>query len=290
MALWQAHHVQHLLEKAGVRATCHVVKTTGDLTQDRPLHQLGTVGIFTKALDEALHREEVDIAVHSAKDMPAVLEEGLELLAILKREDPRDVLLAASPDVSLENLTRPLVIGTSSLRRAAFLKHFAPHITVKDIRGNVDSRLEKMRSGAYDGILLAYAGVRRMKLESWIVQKLNVHTFTPAVGQGAVAVVCRQAFAHQATLREVLNHRPTELCVRSERSYLKTVAGGCSVPVFGLANLTGEALTLSAGIAAKDGQRIFRHNAEGTASRAEAIGEAVGKEILAQTKGLETIF
>ena len=155
LALWQANRVKDLLSAEGIASELVLYKTTGDINQSRPLHLIGEKGLFTKALDEAQLRGEVDLTVHSSKDLPSVLPEGLEIGAFLKREDPRDVLLAEAEDVDLDNFNRQLVIGTSSLRRGAFLRHYLPHCEVKLIRGNVDTRLAKMRAGEYDGILLA---------------------------------------------------------------------------------------------------------------------------------------
>jgi len=279
LALWQAHSVQEILARAEINATCQIIHTTGDLQQQKALHQLGTVGIFTKALDQALLEGRIQLAVHSAKDMPASLHEELELLACLKREDPRDALLAAKPEVSLENVTQNWVVGTSSLRRTAFLKYYLPHIVVKNIRGNIDTRLEKMMNGDYDAILLACAGVKRMGLEKYIVQKLNVNTFTPAVAQGAIAVVCRKDLPRKEALRKALNHIPTELAVSCERQFLHTVAGGCSIPVFGLATVTGNTIGLTAGIADTNGKLLLRTYQEGPLQEALKVGRLAGEDV-----------
>jgi hydroxymethylbilane synthase len=239
-----------------------------------------TVGIFTRALDDALLDEEIDLAVHSAKDMPSALPAGIALAAFLKREDPRDALLALSPEVHFENLSRKLIIGTSALRRQAFLRHYFPHVEVKEIRGNVDTRIAKMTAGDYDGILLAMAGVKRMGLEKFVVQKMNISTFSPAVGQGAIAVTCKEGFAEREKVRDCLNHPLTEQALTCERAFLGGIQGGCQTPAFGFASVTGDKISLTAGVAEVDGSRIYRHQAEGLVVDGVAIGYESAQAVL----------
>jgi hydroxymethylbilane synthase len=280
LALWQAEHVKALLEAAGWEAELVIYTTTGDKFLDDPLHKLGDKGLFTSRLHEALLDQEADIAVHSSKDIPTQLEPGIVLNSILKREDPRDVLLALSEEVDLDNQSRKFVIGTSSLRRVAFLRHFAPHFEIKNIRGNIDTRIRKMEEGEYDGIILAYAGVKRMGYTQHVVRKLNVHSFTPAVGQGAIGITCREDHPLAQEIRAVLNHLPTEQAVTAERSFLRKMEGGCHVPLFGLATVVGEKIVLNGGIAEEDGSRIIRETVEGTVQNAEALGELLASRVL----------
>jgi hydroxymethylbilane synthase len=284
LALWQARHVQALLAGDGVESDLVEVTTTGDVVQDRPLHQVKAVGIFTKALDDALLEGRADIAVHSAKDLPSTLVDGLDLLALLKREDPRDVLLAMGPEVNLENFSRTWIIGTSSVRRAAFLRHYFQHLDIRDIRGNVDTRVAKLAAGDYDGIVLAMAGVKRMGLQQYIVQKLNPATFTPAVGQGAIAVVGRRGAPQREALRQRLNHRMTEIAVTAERAFLRKLGGGCSIPAFGLATVVGETVSLTAGLATESGSHLQRYTFEGPVAEAAAIGARLGQQVLDQVE------
>lgn len=284
LALWQANLVKDLLMAEGIVAEIEKIKSQGDLVQSIPLHEIGMPGIFTHALDLALIADEVDLAVHSAKDMPSVLPEALEIVAFLKREDPRDVLLGMSEEVHLENFSRTWVIGTSSLRRTAFLKHYFDHVEVKDIRGNVDTRIAKMEAGEYDGIVLAYAGVKRLGLERYIVQKFNLSTFTSAIGQGAIAVVCKKDYKYKDQLRTALNHPVTEYALRCERAFLRTIDGGCKTPAFAHANVMGESLSVRGGIAAEDGSVIHRHVMEGLIGDAPQIGIELGKHILKAVK------
>ncbi|MCS7074019.1 MAG: hydroxymethylbilane synthase, partial [Bacteroidia bacterium] len=219
-------------------------------------------------------------AVHSAKDLPGQLPEGLIISAILKREDPRDVLLATSHEVHLENVSKPIRIGTSSLRRTAFLHYYCPNVEVRNLRGNLDTRIQKLEAGEYDGILLAYAGVKRLGLEKYTVQKLSPETFTPAAGQGAIAITClsnRQDIIYQSTN---LSHRTTQLEVESERAFLRTMEGGCNLPIFAFARVFGETIQLIAGIATVDGSNLIRHQIEGSVEQATTIGEQMAIKIL----------
>jgi hydroxymethylbilane synthase len=281
LALWQANWVRDVLVSAGWDTNLVTIRSEGDLVQGVPLHEIGLPGAFTRSLDQAVAAGQVDLAVHSAKDMPSALADGLEVVAFLKREDPRDVLLAASAEVNLENFSRSWILGTSSLRRTAFLRHYFDHIEVKDVRGNVDTRIAKMEAGEYDGLVLAYAGVKRMGLERYIVQKLNLSSFTPAVGQGAVAVVCRKDFEYIMQLKAVLNHPDTEHALRCERAFLRTIDGGCKTPAFGYASVFGDRLTFTGGIAETDGSVIHRHTEEGRIEDAVSIGNRLAHHILA---------
>ncbi|MEO0471001.1 MAG: hydroxymethylbilane synthase [Bacteroidota bacterium] len=282
LALWQAKHVAGVLGSLNVETELCVIRTKGDEVQDVPLRELGTTGIFTKALDEALLDGRIDIAVHSSKDMPSVLAAPLELVAILKREDPRDVLLGNDESIQLENFARPLVIGTSSVRRRALLKHFFPQVEVKEIRGNIDTRIDKMRAGEYDGIMLAYAGVKRLGFQQLVTQKFNLHSFTPAPGQGAIGVSCRADYAQKALIRQALNHTATEVALRCERAFLRGLNAGCQTPAFGLATVFGSQITFVAGLAEENGHKLFRSSREGEAAHAEQIGMEVAGNILKQ--------
>lgn len=282
MALWQANTVKDMLAGGGIDAELILVKTTGDQEQIKPLHQIGQQGLFTKALDDALLNGEIDMAVHSSKDMPSSVPEGLELVAFLQREDPRDVLLAVEEDVDLDNFSRRLILGTSSLRRGAFVKHYLPNCDLKLIRGNVDTRVAKMERGEYDGILLAYAGVKRMGLTHLVRRKLNVNTFTPAVGQGAVAVAGRAGDDLNKDVRKLLNHSETEIAVEAERSLLRTLGGGCQTPIFALATVMGNTISLQGGIASVDGSTILREQVEGHSQQGAELGGQLARTLINQ--------
>ncbi len=280
LALWQARQVKDLLDASGIWTEIVEIQSEGDLNQRDALYALGTTGIFTRALDEALIDQSIDIAVHSTKDIPSKMPSSLEILAYLKRENPAEVLISNRPEVKLENFSQAWVIGTSSIRRKAQLAHFTPHVQVKDIRGNLNTRRRKLEEGQYDGILLAYAGIKRLGWESLITQKLNVQSFVPAVGQGAVAVVARKEFPGSDKIKSLLNHTLTEWAIESERSFLATMEGGCHSPIFGLATVTQGTLSLTAGILSEGGQNMIKRRKEGNVARGKELGRILAMEVL----------
>lgn len=280
LAMWQTEHVSEILKGAGIDVDIVEIKTTGDLNQSQSLHAIGTSGLFTRALDSALLNGSIDLAVHSCKDIPSQTPEGLSLTCILKRENPRDVLVALSPEVDFDNFGGQFVLGTSSLRRQAFLRHYVPHFEVKDIRGNLDTRLGKLKSGEYDGLILAYAGVKRMGYEQYIIRKLNASSFTPAPGQGAVAVMTRSDFSLNDRLRSVLNHEVSEIAILSERAFLRTLEGGCQVPIFALASILDGRVNLQGGVASVDGKVLIRDEVNGSAADPETLGVELAELII----------
>ncbi len=282
LALWQTAWVKNMLVNSGWESTVSVIESEGDKIQDKPLYELQTVGVFTKALDTALRAQKADLAVHSCKDLPATLDDDLEIIAYLEREDPRDAWLALSPDIHPENFSREITVGTSALRRQALLTHFCPQVRIAPLRGNVDTRLAKLESGAYDAIILAYAGVKRMGLQQHVVKILSGAVFTPAAGQGTVAVVARKDAPWKEEVRKVLNHPSTEIAVKAERAFLKGIEGGCKTPVFALATLVADSLTLTAGVAAVDGSGVFRQTATDHAENGLILGETLAQEVLSQ--------
>ncbi|MBL0017235.1 MAG: hydroxymethylbilane synthase [Bacteroidia bacterium] len=288
LALWQAHHLKDVLEGGGLSVELVLYTTKGDLQQAQPLHEIGDKGLFTQALDDAMLRGEIDVAVHSAKDLPTQLPEGIVLAAVGNREDPRDVLLSSSEEYDLDNVARGITVGTSSLRRKALLMHYLPHVKVVPMRGNVDTRVAKMLAGDCNGILLAYAGVKRMGLTHLITRKLNVSTFTPAVGQGAIGVTMPVGHPATDTLRSLFNHADTELAVKAERAFLHTLEGGCQSAIFALGTVVGQTLSLMGGIASTDGSQVLRESADCSLSEAEATGKRLA-ELLLQ-KGARTIL
>ena len=280
LAMWQANLVQSKLTDLNIQSTIVPIKSDGDLTLDQPLYEMGITGIFTKALDDALLSGEADMAVHSAKDIPTKLPDGIELIALLEREDARDVLLAIRPEVDMDNLSAEFVVGTSSLRRQALVAHYTPHFKCKDVRGNVDTRVAKLEAGEYDALLLAYAGVKRMGYDHLVRRKLNPSTFTPAVGQGAIAVTCRAGFEGKAAVRALLNHPETEFAVLAERAFLAKMEGGCHAAIFGLGTVVAGAITLQGGIASEDGKVLLREEVVGPAADAVVLGESLAEIII----------
>ena len=280
LALWQAEHVKGLLEANGFEAELVLYTTTGDLQLSLPLHEIGDKGLFTKALDDAMLRGEIDLAVHSAKDLPTELPAGIELSSILQREDPRDVLLSSGEEYDFDNLREGITVGTSSLRRQALIQHYLPHVKLVPMRGNVDTRVAKMLAGDCDALVLAYAGVKRMGLVHLVTRKLNVSTFTPAVGQGAIGVTTPTGHLRREHIRSVLNHEDTETAVRAERAYLRTLEGGCHSAIFALGTVVGRTLSLMGGVAAKDGSTVLRANLDADIADAEATGVQLAQILL----------
>lgn len=280
LALWQANHCKDLLEAGGFTVELVLYTTTGDIQQTQPLHEIGDKGLFTKALDDAMLRGEIDLAVHSAKDLPTVLPDGIALAAIMRREDPRDVLLSSGEEVDIDNLREGITIGTSSLRRKALLQHYLPHVRIVPMRGNVDTRVAKMLAGECDALVLAYAGVKRMGMTRYVTRKLNVSTFTPAVGQGAIGVTMPTAHPATDRVKAVLDHADTAAAVEAERAFLRTLEGGCHSAIFALGTVVGDTLSLRGGVAAMDGSEVLRAELDGPQAAAEAIGKQLAEMLL----------
>jgi hydroxymethylbilane synthase len=272
LALWQANHVQELLLAKGVSTKIEIIKTTGDRVQDVPISTLGTKGVFTKEIEDALLAGEIDIAVHSLKDMLTTLPEGLCLAATPEREDPRDALAGKK----LADLPQGATVGTSSSRRAAQLKELRPDVQIKEIRGNVDTRLRKLDEGQYDAIVLAAAGLRRLGLEARIAELLTFDQMTPAPGQGALGIETRDAGAGCEAAR-LLNDSEIWTAVTAERGVLEALGGGCQLPIGAYAEIFAKTIRLRAMIA-RDGQ-IRRERADGHIDRARDFGYEVGERL-----------
>jgi hydroxymethylbilane synthase len=272
LALWQANHVQELLLANGVSTKIEIIKTTGDRVQDVPISTLGTKGVFTKEIEDALLAGEIDIAVHSLKDMLTTLPEGLCLAATPEREDPRDALAGKK----LADLPRGATVGTSSSRRAAQLKELRPDVQIKEIRGNVDTRLRKLDEGQYDAIVLAAAGLRRLGLEARIAELLTFDQMTPAPGQGALGIETRDAGAGCEAAR-LLNDPEIWTAVTAERGVLEALGGGCQLPIGAYAEIFAKTIRLRAMIAR--GGQIRRERADGHIDRARDFGYEVGERL-----------
>ena len=288
LALWQAHAVERALLAADPQAEIRidVVKTIGDKILDVPLAKIGDKGLFTKELDEALLSGAADLAVHSLKDVPTRLPEGLVIAAITVREDPRDVLiLPPGATGSLASLPAGARVGTSSLRRRAQLQARRPELEVLDLRGNLNTRLAKLDRGDYEAIILAAAGVLRLGWEDRIAESLDPAEWLPAVGQGALAVVARAD--DEAVLQRLrpLHHEETAAAVIAERALLRALEGGCQVPIGALGGLDGGRLVLHGLVAATDGETILRASAEGAPEEAEALGRGLAAELLRRGAG-----
>jgi len=294
LALAQSEWVGERLESrhSDVRVELVRIKTKGDKILDSPLSQVGGKGLFVKEIEDALLRGDVDAAVHSMKDVPTELPEGLGLRVFPEREDPRDALVCARGE-ALEDLPQGARIGTSSLRRGAQLLHRRPDLEIRSIRGNVETRLGKLASGEVDAVVLAAAGLRRLGLAERATQILPPDELVPAIGQGALGIEMRLDDEEAWGRFRFLNHEETETCVRAERALLKELEGGCQVPVAGHAVLRDGRLVVTGLVAELDGSRVISDKASGDASRPEEIGtdlartllDAGGREILQRIYG-----
>ena len=277
LALWQARWVESRLKELGAECRIEIIKTTGDKIQDVPLAKVGSKGLFTKEIEEALLAGTVDVAVHSLKDMPTELPAGLTLQAIPEREDVRDALIGKR----LAELPPGAKVGTSSLRRAAQLKAARPDLVIESIRGNLDTRLRKLDEGQYDSIVLAAAGLRRLGWADRITELMPVETICPAVGQGALAVETRDDASEGARLAHELDHTASRQAVTAERAVLRAMGGGCQVPIGAYAKITGDRLHLRAIVISPDGEHAVRGERHGAAADAGAIGADLAAELLA---------
>jgi hydroxymethylbilane synthase len=263
LALWQANHVAAVLREQGHTVEIEVIKTTGDKITSVALAKVGTKGMFTKEIEEALHDHRVDLAVHSLKDVPTELEHEFELAAIMKREDPRDAFISVKFS-SLDELPRGAKVGTSSLRRQCQLKAVRPDLEVFPLRGNVDTRIRKLESGEYDAIILAAAGVLRLGLDTHVRSRISADVMCPAVGQGALAIEVRSGDQQTKTLLAFLNDADTYAAIDCERALLGSLGGGCQVPIGAYAEKRGGRLFLRAMVGRPDGSEILREQADGT--------------------------
>lgn len=288
LALWQAHAVRDALasEHPELTIEIEVIRTTGDRILDVPLARIGDRGLFTKEIDSALLERRADLAVHSLKDVPTRVPEGLMLAALSRREDPRDVLLLR-PGLSggLAELPEGARIGTSSLRRRAQLQALRPDLRVLDLRGNLNTRLAKLDAGDYEGILLAAAGVLRLGWGERISEWLPTDRWLPAVGQGALAVIAREDDARMRDLLRPLHHAETAAAVTAERAFLNSLEGGCQVPIAALAAQEGNEVVLDGLVSDLDGREVLREQLRGPADDAAGIGRALARRLLARGAG-----
>jgi hydroxymethylbilane synthase len=281
LALWQAEWVRARLRERhpGTEISLVKIKTTGDRILDVPLAQVGGKGLFVKEIEEAMLRGEIDIAVHSMKDVPTDFPHGLGLACITEREDPRDALV--SRGIPFNTLPRGARIGTSALRRQAQLLAVRPDLEMVMIRGNVETRIGKMETEKLDGVILAAAGMKRLGFADRVTEYLPVGLSLPAIGQGALGIECRLGDSAVEAMITFLNHPATERCVAAERAFLRQCQGGCQVPVAAYGELDGGALRLSAFIGSVDGGKSVKGNVTGPAERFEALGKELAERLLA---------
>ncbi len=282
LALWQANHVAGRLRAldSNLDVTIQIIKTTGDMVQDRPLALIGVKGAFTKELDKALLGGEVDVVVHSLKDIPTEPAVGIALAAVPEREDPRDVFVGKNVQRVVE-LPQGARVGTGSLRRRAQLQAMRPDVEITDIRGNIDTRLRKLlESKTLEGIILAAAGVTRLGLVERVTEHLACADWLPAPGQGALGITVRDGDREAAGVVALLNDPAARAAVTAERALLARLEGGCHVPVGAYAQLDGGTLALDGLVADPDGSRVVRATRQGAPEDAAAIGTALADELL----------
>jgi hydroxymethylbilane synthase len=294
LALWQAEWVKAELERLHPELEVHleIIKTTGDVMKVEPLSVIGGKGVFTKELEEALLDQRIDLAVHSLKDLPTILPPDLHIAAITEREDPRDALVLrrdlsiASP--SIASLPEGATVGTSSQRRLAQLKHVRPDLSIRELRGNVDTRLRKLDTGDYDAVILASAGLRRLGFAQRISAAIPTEQMLPAVGQGALGIETREGDARTIELLAPLNHAETRAACIAERAMLRALDGGCQLPIAGHAVAHGQQLRLEGLVAGTGGEVIIREAIEGGATEAKDLGARLGARLL--EKGAESLL
>jgi len=289
LALWQANHISSLLRERGHEVEIEIIKTTGDKITDVSLAQVGTKGMFTKEIEEALAEGRVDVAVHSLKDLPTQLPPGFELVAITTRVNPRDVFLSVKYN-SVSALPKSARIGTSSLRRQAQLKVARPDLVIHALRGNVDTRVRKLEEGEYDAIILAAAGLTRLGKMQLVKEVLSEEFMCPAAGQGALGIEIRAGDEEMRKHLTFLDDPAARAATTCERALLHKLGGGCQVPIGAFAEMREGLLHLTAIVARPDGSTILRETQSG--SQAVALGEAVGDSLLQRgaTRILEDVY
>jgi hydroxymethylbilane synthase len=282
LALWQANFVKRELQKAhkGLKVEIKLIKTKGDKILNVALSKIGDKSLFTKELETALLNGEIDIAVHSLKDLQTSLPKGLKLAAVTKRHDVEDVLIARKKKTTIESLPEGATVATGSLRRKAQLKHIRPDIKVVDLRGNVPTRIDKFLKSKWDAIILARAGVERLKMKKYISSIIPKETILPAVGQGALGIEISSKNKFAEKIVKVLHDENAYCAVLAERALLKTLEGGCQVPIGAFAEVRSNGLYLDGLVASLDGDTVFRAKIRGKKADAEALGKSLAKALL----------
>ena len=286
LALWQAQWVQTALagKYPGHSVELVTIQTRGDKILDVPLAKVGGKGLFVKEIEQALLDSRIDIAVHSMKDMPAEIPPGLCIAAVPPRETAGDVLISRE-SVNFGDLKHGAVVGTSSLRRAAQLRHVRPDIIIEPLRGNLNTRLKKLHTENLDAIVLAAAGVKRLNLQAHITQYLDADIMLPAVGQGALCIETRQNDTDIAPLIKALNHEPSRAIVLGERAFLNRLGGSCQVPIAGHGTIREERFFLTGLVAEPDGSRIIRDSCSGSVGDTETVGITLAEQLVAKGAG-----
>lgn len=288
LAMWQAIEVKKMLEKVGFAVEIVKMETKGDKILNKSLAKIGSKGLFTEELEVKLLSGDIDIVQHSAKDLQATLPNGLEIIAFTERAKANDVVISFDEDFKLKN-AKTQIVATSSTRRVAMLKRDFPLMVTADMRGNLQTRFKKLEDGVADAMILAYAGVHRMGFDKYIVQTIDIEHFTPAVGQGSIAIECADTLDPEtkALIRTACNHNATETCLLAERAFLRAMNGGCSIPVFGYATLNEKSeIALTGGIISLNGSQEIKETLTG--KNPYLLGETLGKTLL-QSGGREIL-
>ena len=283
LALWQANFVKQnlLLAHKDLKVELIPMVTQGDIILDSPLSKIGGKGLFVKQLEQAILNNEADIAVHSIKDIPAQFPEGLMLATICQRDEVRDAFVA-NKYTSLNDLPEGAIVGTSSLRRQCQLRSHFPHLIIKDLRGNVGTRLNKLDEEQYDAIILASVGLKRLSLEHRITQYIGTDLMLPAVGQGAIGIESRTDDKQILDIISVLDDKKSRACIQAERAMNNALQGGCQVPIAGYCRLNNDELTLQGLVGRVDGSKIIKQQITGFINEAESLGEKLAKQLLNQ--------
>ncbi len=283
LALWQAEWARARMEQAGRAARVEIIHTSGDRFLDQSLASMGGKGVFVKEIEEALLAGTIDLAVHSLKDLPTAQPDGLKIACVPLREDPRDVLLAPGAP-GLKGLRGGAAVGTGSPRRACQIRALRPDLEIRDLRGNVDTRLAKLKRGDYDAILLARAGLNRLGIDVEGTV-LDFETMVPAVGQGAMAIEIRSDDGEIEDLLKPHHHVPTAAAVTAERALLRGLGGGCQAPIAGVGEASGPRLVLRGLVAGPGGEPLLKERREGTVGEAESLGLAMAEVLLSRGAG-----
>jgi len=280
LALWQATKVSEMLKNIDNSINIEIIKitTSGDKILDKPLYDIGGKSLFLKELEQSLLKDECDIAVHSMKDMPAILHEDLAISAILKREDASDVLISKKYN-SLKDFTKNSSIGTSSVRRICNLKYDYPNIHISDLRGNIDTRIDKVLNGEIDGIILAAAGVKRLGLEKYISSYLNKNMWIPAIGQGAIGIEIKKSNEKLNKFINKLNDEHTSICVNAEREISKFFNASCNTPIAAYAETNNNNIYITSMIGNIEGSKKIYSNKEGLLNNAQKIGHSLAIDL-----------
>ena len=283
LALWQANFVKQnlLLAHKDLKVELIPMVTQGDIILDSPLSKIGGKGLFVKQLEQAILNNEADIAVHSIKDIPAQFPEGLMLATICQRDEVRDAFVA-NKYTSLNDLPEGAIVGTSSLRRQCQLRSHFPHLIIKDLRGNVGTRLNKLDEEQYDAIILASVGLKRLSLEHRITQYIDTDLMLPAVGQGAIGIESRTDDKQILDIISVLDDKKSRACIQAERAMNNALQGGCQVPIAGYCRLNNDELMLQGLVGRVDGSKIIKQQITGFINEAESLGEKLAKQLLNQ--------